>query len=191
MCIELLSWSCLHLFPRSLSFFSALLTPYTPFLLYHITTTFPPISHGDSTRPTRGCIVSHWLLLPRSHLYQSHVPSSLLTLPSQPTGFSLGIIHSQPIFVLFFNLAIFKFFSKKERKNTPLTKRSFYPDHTLLPLEIRCAHKSCSYNTRLNDIGKPSKTSVMPTYYLQDCHYFYRTALRGLNISTSVSPLYC
>lgn len=30
----------------------------------------------------------------------------------------------------------------------------------------------------------------MPSYYLQDCHYFYRTALRGLNISTSVSPLY-
>ena len=30
----------------------------------------------------------------------------------------------------------------------------------------------------------------MPPYFLQDCHYFYRTALRGLNISTSVSPLY-
>ena len=30
----------------------------------------------------------------------------------------------------------------------------------------------------------------MPSYFLQDCHYFYRTALRGLNISTSVSPLY-
>lgn len=34
------------------------------------------------------------------------------------------------------------------------------------------------------------QASVMPAYYLQDCHYFYRTALRGLNISTSVSPLY-
>lgn len=32
--------------------------------------------------------------------------------------------------------------------------------------------------------------SVMPSYYLQDCHYFYRTALRGLNIETSVCPLY-
>lgn len=31
---------------------------------------------------------------------------------------------------------------------------------------------------------------LMPSYCLQDCHYFYRTALRGLNISTSVSPLY-
>lgn len=31
----------------------------------------------------------------------------------------------------------------------------------------------------------------MPAYYLHDCHYFFRTALRGLNISTSVSPLYC
>jgi hypothetical protein len=32
---------------------------------------------------------------------------------------------------------------------------------------------------------------VMPNYFLQeDCHYFYRTALRGLNVSTSVSPLY-
>ncbi len=30
----------------------------------------------------------------------------------------------------------------------------------------------------------------MPGYCLQDCHYFYRTALRGLNISTAVSPLY-
>lgn len=30
----------------------------------------------------------------------------------------------------------------------------------------------------------------MPSYCLQDCHYFYRTALRGLNISTHVSPLY-
>lgn len=30
----------------------------------------------------------------------------------------------------------------------------------------------------------------MPPYCLQDCHYFYRTALRGLNISTCVSPLY-
>lgn len=30
----------------------------------------------------------------------------------------------------------------------------------------------------------------MPAYCLQDCHYFYRTALRGLSISTSVSPLY-
>lgn len=32
--------------------------------------------------------------------------------------------------------------------------------------------------------------SGMPSYFLQDCHYFYRTALRGLNISTRVSPLY-
>lgn len=32
--------------------------------------------------------------------------------------------------------------------------------------------------------------NLMPSYCLQDCHYFYRTALRGLNISTSVSPLY-
>lgn len=30
----------------------------------------------------------------------------------------------------------------------------------------------------------------MPVYYLQDCHYFYRTALRGLNVSTTISPLY-
>jgi hypothetical protein len=31
----------------------------------------------------------------------------------------------------------------------------------------------------------------MPDYFLQEnCHYFYRTALRGLNVSTSVSPLY-
>lgn len=30
----------------------------------------------------------------------------------------------------------------------------------------------------------------MPAACTGDCHYFYRTALRGLNISTSVSPLY-
>jgi hypothetical protein len=35
-----------------------------------------------------------------------------------------------------------------------------------------------------------STSHVMPSYCLQDCHYFYRTALRGLNISTTVSPLY-
>ena len=35
-----------------------------------------------------------------------------------------------------------------------------------------------------------SISSGMPSYCLQDCHYFYRTALRGLNISTHVSPLY-
>lgn len=33
-------------------------------------------------------------------------------------------------------------------------------------------------------------SSGMPSYCFQDCHYFYRTALRGLNISTHVSPLY-
>jgi len=27
----------------------------------------------------------------------------------------------------------------------------------------------------------------MPAYYLQDCHYFYRTALRGLNISITTT----
>lgn len=36
----------------------------------------------------------------------------------------------------------------------------------------------------------PRNARVMPAYFLQDCHYFYRTALRGLNVSTSVSPLY-
>jgi len=30
----------------------------------------------------------------------------------------------------------------------------------------------------------------MPAYCLQDCHYFYRSALRLLSISTSISPLY-
>lgn len=30
----------------------------------------------------------------------------------------------------------------------------------------------------------------MPAYCLQDCHYFYRTALRGLNVATFISPLY-
>lgn len=31
----------------------------------------------------------------------------------------------------------------------------------------------------------------MPAYCLQDCHYFFRTALRGLSVATQVSPLYC
>lgn len=39
-------------------------------------------------------------------------------------------------------------------------------------------------------IGLGRTPSGMPSYFLQDCHYFYRTALRGLNISTRVSPLY-
>ncbi|OCK80178.1 hypothetical protein K432DRAFT_382459 [Lepidopterella palustris CBS 459.81] len=30
----------------------------------------------------------------------------------------------------------------------------------------------------------------MPAYCLQDCHYFYRSALRLLSISTFISPLY-
>jgi hypothetical protein len=30
----------------------------------------------------------------------------------------------------------------------------------------------------------------MPAYCLQDCHYFYRSALRHLSIATSISPLY-
>jgi len=30
----------------------------------------------------------------------------------------------------------------------------------------------------------------MPGYYNQDCHYFYRTSLRGLSIATLVSPLH-
>lgn len=30
----------------------------------------------------------------------------------------------------------------------------------------------------------------MPSYYNVDCHYFYRTTLRGLSIATLVSPLY-
>ena len=29
----------------------------------------------------------------------------------------------------------------------------------------------------------------MPAYYLQDCHYFYRTALRLLSIAVIISPL--
>lgn len=30
----------------------------------------------------------------------------------------------------------------------------------------------------------------MPAYYHQDCHYFYRTRLRGLGIVTLVCPLH-
>ncbi len=36
----------------------------------------------------------------------------------------------------------------------------------------------------------PALIRDMPAYCTQDCHYFYRTALRGLNICTTVSPLY-
>jgi len=31
----------------------------------------------------------------------------------------------------------------------------------------------------------------MPNLYQQDCHYFFRTALRGLSVTTLVSPLHC
>jgi hypothetical protein len=30
----------------------------------------------------------------------------------------------------------------------------------------------------------------MPNLYQQDCHYFFRTALRGLSVTTLVSPLH-
>lgn len=30
----------------------------------------------------------------------------------------------------------------------------------------------------------------MPYYCLHDCHYFYRTACKGLNVSTAIIPLY-
>jgi hypothetical protein len=35
-----------------------------------------------------------------------------------------------------------------------------------------------------------AQRTPMPAYCLHDCHYFYRSALRLLNISTSISPLY-
>lgn len=31
---------------------------------------------------------------------------------------------------------------------------------------------------------------LMPAYCLQDCHYFYRSALRLLNVVTFISPLH-
>lgn len=34
-------------------------------------------------------------------------------------------------------------------------------------------------------------TCQMPDYYQQDCHYFYRSALRLLNVPTAVAPIYC
>lgn len=34
------------------------------------------------------------------------------------------------------------------------------------------------------------RVGMSTCYYLHDCHYFYRTALKGLNVNTSVSPLY-
>lgn len=36
----------------------------------------------------------------------------------------------------------------------------------------------------------PPLSVPMPVYCLQDCHYFFRSALRLLNISTNISPLY-
>lgn len=36
----------------------------------------------------------------------------------------------------------------------------------------------------------PIPSTSMPAYCHEHCHYFYRTALRLLSISTSISPLY-
>ncbi|UQC74424.1 uncharacterized protein CLUP02_01075 [Colletotrichum lupini] len=46
------------------------------------------------------------------------------------------------------------------------------------------------YYTILSRPDVVALSGVMPPFCFQDCHYFYRTALRGLNISTNVSPLY-
>lgn len=44
--------------------------------------------------------------------------------------------------------------------------------------------QSCSYKSGL-------EASIhMPPYYLHDCHYFYRTALRQLSVATLVAALY-
>lgn len=62
----------------------------------------------------------------------------------------------------------------------------------------------CLYQSHMpSRLGRPRlcyQSSILPypetfpsmPYYCpqQDCHYFYRTALRGLNVSTSVSPIY-
>lgn len=37
---------------------------------------------------------------------------------------------------------------------------------------------------------RPYEDRPMPSYYHQDCHYFYRTSLRGLSVVTVVSPLH-
>lgn len=52
-------------------------------------------------------------------------------------------------------------------------------------METSSVHKpqTTNYSPSASQVG-------MPAYYLHDCHYFYRTALRGLNVNTSVSPLY-
>jgi hypothetical protein len=49
-------------------------------------------------------------------------------------------------------------------------------------------YKSPSHPKYLYALGK--SPVPMPAYCLQDCHYFYRSALRHLNIATSISPLY-
>ena len=71
---------------------------------------------------------------------------------------------------------------------TPTMLYMLYPRYSHgLPAAMSVSFLPCC----LSFLGKETlPSSGMPSYYLQDCHYFYRTALRGLNISTSISPLY-
>jgi hypothetical protein len=50
------------------------------------------------------------------------------------------------------------------------------------------SYKSVPHPKYLYHLGK--SLVPMPAYCLQDCHYFYRSALRHLSIATSISPLY-
>lgn len=76
---------------------------------------------------------------------------------------------------------------------------SYMPEPIRFPERFRVPFSPPPYSTKSSLIilfPRKKKSAVcctssgMPSYCLQDCHYFYRTALRGLNISTYVSPLY-
>lgn len=80
--------------------------------------------------------------------------------------------------------------SPQEQPTTRLSRRLVI---WTTPLHDTTLRLCCPFlRTYLSSMPPGAVTSRvgMPAYYLHDCHYFFRTALRGLNISTSVSPLY-
>lgn len=57
-------------------------------------------------------------------------------------------------------------------------------------LRLLCVFYSLTLTLTFSLALSRSQVGMPTAYYLHDCHYFYRTALRGLNVNTCVSPLY-
>lgn len=138
----------------------------------------------ETPGPRKDCMPTHPRLCVVGGPTCSHLSYSLLPFPSHLSIFVLACT-CLPTRVLSRNVvaAPFDFLRPVDIFLVPIPLCS----HSLLfsflfPVVSKLSTRSCPYVVALS--------SVMPSYFLQDCHYFYRTALRGLNISTNVSPLY-